>query len=278
MRHNERNYDSDYQNQGRSTGNRENSSDYLSRYEDSGNYYGRHDMTNESRQDRNRDYQHERGMQGRMHQNEWGGSGWHRDHDRENYTTRNRSEQDHWRYGDPNPQIDYQGQGGYERSRGTGWRNEDSDYGNPRYARQDNSYQSTGHGRRIDQYGRDEHYNYAHGRQEGKRSIENTENLDDRYYDRGEHPQDSTRYDYGRRYGANYDHRNRDRQGRDDDYESGRFRSRISHQNRDSSDFDHTSDDYPSRSPKGYGYRSGPDYSASSPITNYGPGVRGYQK
>ncbi|MBD1397124.1 hypothetical protein H9Q13_08095 [Pontibacter sp. JH31] len=260
MRYNERDHESDHRNQGRNAGNRNNLSDYLSRYEDSGSYRGRHDMTNESRQDRNRDYQHERHMQGSMHQNEWGGSGWHRDHDRPNYDTRNQSEEDHWRYGDPNPQSDYKQQGGYTRSRGTGWHNEGSDYGKPRYARQDNSYQSTGHGRRIDQYGRDEHYNFAHGRQDGRRSLENPENLDDRYYDRREQS-DSSRNDYGRQYGANYDHR-----------------SRSSHQGNDSHDFDHTSDDYPSRSPKGYGYRSGPDYSASSPITNYGPGVRGYQK
>jgi hypothetical protein len=267
MRHNEQNYDRDYRNQEHRSGDRHNLSNYLSRYEDSA-----------GRQDRSHNYERERHTQGQMHQNEWGGSS--RDSDRNRYSQHQSgsSQQGQYRYGDPNPYMDYQRQGGYERTRGTGWRSEDVDHANRRYDRQENSYRHTGHGRHIDQFGTDEHYNYSRNRQDGRRSLEDSESLDDRYVDRGEHRSSSSRSDYGQQYGSNYDHRNRDRQGRDDNYESGRYREQGSGRSREGGQFDHTSDDYPSRSPKGYGHKSGPDYSASSPITNYGPGVRGHQK
>ncbi|GGG20582.1 hypothetical protein [Pontibacter amylolyticus] len=282
MRHNERNYDSDYRNRDYRSGDSDNLSNYQTRYENRGNYYGRPDQGHEERSvsSQGRYYggsssgsggsygdssrsQADRHTQGQMHQNEWGGGSSYSNRERGSYGSgRGSSQSDHYRYGDPNPYMNYQRQGGYERDRDTDWRREsDVDHANRRYERQENSYRQTGHGRRFDQYGTDERYNYAHGRQDGRRSIDNPENLDDRYYDRGEHSRSSSDNDYG----SNYDHRNQNRRGRDDNYESGRLRD----SGRDSS---------PSRSPRGYGYPSGPDYSANSPITNYGPGVRGYQK
>ncbi|PKV63050.1 hypothetical protein [Pontibacter ramchanderi] len=282
MRYRERNYDSDHRNRGSRSGDSHNLSNYQSRYQSRGNYYGMPDQDYEYRgvsaQGRNyggsssgpgggygasswRSGQGDRHTQGQMHQNEWGSGTSYSNRD---YYGTGRSQSDHYRYGDPNPYMNYQRQSSYDRD--TDWRREsDVDHANRRYARQENSYRHTGHGRRFDQYGQDERYNYAHGQQDGRRSIEDSENLDDRYYDRGEHSRSSSDNDYGRQYGSNYDHRNQDRWGRDDNYESRRYRERGH-------------DDSPSRSPRGYGYPSGPDYSANSPITNYGPGVRGYQK
>lgn len=270
MRHNERNHDSDHRNRDHRSGESHNLSNYQSRYENRGNYYGMPDQGSEYRNisSQGRNYggsssgpgggygasswrsnrdQNDRHTQGQMHQNEWGSG---------------RSQSDQYRYGDPNPYMNNQRQGGYERDRDTDWRREgDVDHTNRRYERQENSYRQTGFGRRFDQYGKDERYNFAHGEQDGRRSIEDPENLDDRYYDRGEHSRSSSDNDYR----SNYDHRNQNRRGRDDNYESRHFRERGH-------------DDSPSRSPRGYGHPSGPDYSANSPITNYGPGVRGYQK
>ncbi|MCP2043856.1 hypothetical protein [Pontibacter sp. HSC-36F09] len=295
MRHNERNYDSDNRNRGHRSGDSDNLSNYQSRYENRGNYYGMPDQgqtyRNVSSQGRNyggsssgpgggygasswrsnRD-QDNRHTQGQMHQNEWdsGSSYSNRERDNYNYGSGSRSSQgDHYHYGDPNPYMNYKRQGGYERDRDTDWRREsDVDHANRRYERQENSYRQTGHGRRFDQYGTDERYNYAHGRQDGRRTIDNPENLDDSYYDRGEHSRSSSDNDYGQQYGSNYEHRNSNREGRNDHHEANRM-ARHSRSGQD---------DSPSRSPRGYGYPSGPDYSANSPITNYGPGVRGYQK
>ncbi|MHC2990618.1 hypothetical protein OB13_03120 [Pontibacter sp. HJ8] len=307
MRHNEQNYDRDYQGNRHDSRNRQDDdyglSNYLTRYESKGNYYGMSgqdspysDVRSQGRNYGNATWgptagsgassrrgnydQNDRHTQGQMHQNEWGPSGQYgSDRNKSSYG----SGSDHYHYGDPNPYMDNQRNDGYERTRGTSWRENEVDHGNRRYSRQENSYQSSGQGRRFDQYGQDERYNYAHGRQDGRRSIENSESLDDRYIDRGEHSRGSSDNDYGNQYGTNYDHRNRNRQGRDDNYATGSYSSNRAYlaeqgQGRDQGMFDHTSDDYPSRSPKGYGQRSGPDYSASSPITNYGPGVRGYQK
>jgi hypothetical protein len=287
MRHDEQNFDRDHRNRSQRSGQSHNLSNYQSRYEGGGNYYGmphqEHEYRNVSGQGNTRGNrpgqsggyggssrrgsqdQDDRRTQGRMHQNEWGGNA---DYNRGSQG-QGRSQDDHYRYGDPNPYMNYQRQGGYERERGTGWRSEGVDHANRRYERQENSYRHTGHGRRFDQYGQDEEYNYAHGRQDGRRSIEDSESLDDRYYDRGEHSRSSSENDYGRQYGANYEHRNINRDSRDDHHESNRMARRTG------SSLD---DDSPSRSPRGYGQRSGPDYSANSPITNYGPGVRGYQK
>lgn len=279
MRHGDQHNDRDYRH--KRAGQQHNLSDYLSRYEDRGNYYGIPDRDREYRNVRSQgsttgssqgpsvgsrgssrsgDYsQGDRHTQGRMHQNEWGSNA---DYNR-GRQSQGRSQDDHYRYGDPSPYMHSQRQRNYGNS--DDWRSEGVDHANRRYDRQENSYRQTGHGRRFDQYGRDEKYNYAHGPQDGRRSIENSESLDDRYIDRGEHSRSSSDNDYGRHYGSQFDHRNRSRQGRDDDYESRRYHDR----NQDQS---------PSRSPRGYGHPSGPDYSASSPITNYGPGVRGYQK
>lgn len=288
MRHNERNYDSrdrDYR-----SGDNENLSNYQSRYQSRGNYYGMPDQDSEYRgvssqgrnyggsssgpgggygasswrSSRDQDDRHSQGMQ----RNERGSSYGNRERDNYNYGS-SRSQSDHYRYGDPNPYMNYQRQGGYERDRDTDWRREsDVDHANRRYARQENSYRQTGHGRRFDQYGQDERYNYAHGPQDGRRSIEDSENLDDRYYDRGEHSRSSSDNDYGRHYGSNYEHRNSNRGMRDEHHESTRM-ARNSSSGHDES---------PSRSPRGYGYPSGPDYSANSPISGYGQNVRGHQK
>jgi hypothetical protein len=266
MRNDEQNFDRDHRNRSQRSGQRHNLSDHLSRYEDRGNYYGMPHQEHDYRHVSGRN-QDDRRTQGRMHQNEWGGNA---DYNRGSQG-QDRSQSDQYRYGDPNPYMNNQRQGGYERERGTGWRREsDEDHSNRRYERQENSYRHTGHGRRFDQYGRDEEYNFAHGRQDGRRSIEDSESLDDRYYDRGEHSRSSSDNDYGRQYGANYEHRNRNSESRDDHHESNRMARR--------SNSGHDNDDSPNRSPRGYGQRSGPDYSANSPITNYGPGVRGYQK
>lgn len=251
MRHHERDFDRDHRNRSQRHSDRNNSE----RYSDSGNYYGRHDMGNESREQRNRDYSRDRQEQGRMHQSDWGGSDYG--------SRRDRSQGDHYHYGDPNPYMHNQRNRSYDNS--DNWRSEDVDHANRRYDRQENSYRQTGFGRRFDEYGRDEKRNFSHDQTSGRRSIEHSENLDDRYYDRGEHSRSSSDNDYGRNYGSQYDHRNRNRQGRDDDYESRRYQDR----DRDQS---------PSRSPRGYGLPSGPDYSANSPISNYGPSVRGHQK
>jgi hypothetical protein len=315
MRHNEQNYGSSYQDERHNKRNSHDEdhglSNYLTRYQSRGNYYGMPDEHSEYRDVRSqgRNYgdsswgpgggygasswrgnydQSDRHTQGQMHQNEWGGSNQDSsrsgDRDNYNYGSGSRSQSEHYRYGDPNPYMDYQRQGGYESTRGTGWRSEsDVDHSNRRYSRQDNSYRQTGHGRRFDQYGQDENYNFSHGTSDGRRSIDNPESLDDRYYDRGDHSRSSADNDYGVSYGTNYDHRNRNREGRDDNYATASYSSNRAYladhgQDRDEDMYDHTDDNYPSRSPKGYGQRSGPDYSASSPITNYGPSVRGYQK
>lgn len=294
MRHNEQEFGRSYREQGHHAGDRysqtDNLSNYKPRYENRGNYYGMHDQQHEYRDVRSQgpNYggsasgpgagygasswrggqdQDNRHTQGQMHQNQWERSSQSGDRDNYNYGSGSRSQSDHYRYGDPNPYMDYQRQGGYERTRGTGWRHEsDVDHANPRYSRQDNSYRQTGFGRRFDHYGSDEHYNYAHGHRDGRRSIDNPENLDDRYYDRGEHSRSSSDNDYGNLYGTNYDHRNR--QGRDEHYESHRMGRQ--------SESGHDDINSPSRSPRGYGRSSGPDYSADSPITDYGPGVGAY--
>ena len=275
-RYNEHNY---RDNDGRNYENRNNRrnehddhnlSNYLSRYQDKGNYYGMRDTDHEYRNirtSRGSDYgnsssdpMQRSGSNRDAYQS--GGSSFGSSNDSRNnkYSSgsnqqeRNNSNQnDHYHYGDPNPYMNYDRNTGYERTRGTGWRSEsdDSRRGSSDYARQDNSYQYDGSGRRYEDFGRDERHNFGHGEQ-----------LTDIHADRGEHTRRRSDNDFGRQQRRN---------DREDNYATGRYssnRAYLSEQGRgrDKNMFDHTSDDYPNRSPRGYGLKSGPDWSAHSPI------------
>lgn len=269
----------DYENRNyrRDEGEERNLSNYLSRYQERGNYYGMPDNDYE--------YRNVRASRGADYGNNTsgpvGGYGEHsyyngndRNHYRsshpysrskgghnpqsDNYnsgSSRGGSNQSNqYRYGDPNPHMDYNRNEGYERTRGTGWRSEsdDSRRGASDYSRQDNSYQAGGSGRRYSDYGRDEHYNYGHGEQ-----------LTDIHTDRGAHKERRSDNDYG-----NQQYRRSDR---DDNYATGVYSSNRAYladhgQGRDEDMFDYTDENYPNRSPRGYGRRSGPDWSARSAI------------
>ena len=115
--------------------------------------------------------------------------------------------------------------------------------GNRMYARQENSYENTGHGRRYSDYGRDERRNYGH-------------ELTDIHHDRGSWDHSSSDNDYGRNY------KPANRFDFDDDHEDYRYRGSIENTG--------SRDSY-NREKYNRGRRpSGPDYSKSSPITGYG--------
>ena len=186
-----------------------------------------------------------------------------------------------YRYGDPNPYMQNDRNGGYERSRGTGWRSESDDYrrnsnydqnsDQDRYSRQDNSYRSGGQGRRISEYGRDEYNTYGQHEARG-------EQLDHGYVDRGEHSSRNRDYNYdpsrqssSRRGGYDPSGYNADRPNlanQHDSYSSGSSRR----QSQDKGLFDHTRNDYPASSRHGDRHRSGPDWSADSAASDFSPG------
>jgi len=203
-------------------------------------------------------------------------------------------DQDHYRYGDPNPYMNQDRNGGYEKTRGTGWRSE-SDAGShrgnysgksfgkeeqDRYAGQDNSYRYSGQGRRYSDFGRDE----------GKRTYDADQNkgynigTDDSYYDRSDFNHSSADNNYGGRRFSDESDQFYNQGAYKDDY---RYQGRI--QSADSDDDDNyatglyasnrarVSDKQSERenrySDKDRYHQSGPDYSQESPIRSYGRGA-----
>lgn len=197
--------------------------------------------------------------------------------------------EDHYHYGDPNPYMGNrrnEQEGGYERSRGTGWGTEDKygTYGtdrgtsyssgsrdSDRYSRQDNSYRYSGQGRRYEDFNRDEDNKMHRGRSERGYNMLGI----DAYYDRGEHKERRSDNDYrggdqNPYYDRNYEsddvrYRGEIRDSnRDDNYANGLYASNRSYVS-DNSDYSQRSSRY--RRP---GETSGPDYSADSGASSYG--------
>ncbi|WP_242916951.1 hypothetical protein [Pontibacter liquoris] len=261
-------------------------SNYQTRYESHGNYYG---MPNAQQT-----YQDVRAAHGPLHGNNTsgpvGGYGassyrgasdqgnqgrWeeqnrtHRNEgDREsrhyNYgsghqsTSGHRNRDNHYRYGDPNPYM-----GGYEQTRGTGWdrdssgayRGSTSTNDNSRYARQDNSYQSSGQGRRYSDFGRDEQRSYNPGNVDAyyDRSDFNRSSSDNDF--RGYRPQQNRFYDSDAR--------------RHVELQQGEIRTTRSSQD-EIRDQDYTKHENRYRSgSEERRHRSGPNYNASSSASSY---------
>ena len=201
--------------------------------------------------------------------------------------------QDQYRYGDPNPYMGNDRNGGYDRTRGTGWRDNNdryTDYDNSGssgrdqgreggYSRGDNSYQYGGAGRRYGEFGRDEGRTYNRDRNSGY----NME-TEDSYYDRSDFKYDRSDNDfrgsdrsrnsaYSRdndRYLDNDDFRYSGRiqnagSDRDDNYATGLYSSNRAYVSEQQSDSD--GDRVSSRHNR-HGW-SGPDYNASSTASEY---------
>lgn len=183
----------------------------------------------------------------------------------ENYERVHSNRDNHYRYGDDShfrQAHGYSGQGDY---RNESYRNRDRVYdrygdsqdysrgqqyssnydvaGNRRYARQENSYQNPGHGRRYSEYGRDERYNYGH-------------ELTDIHHDRGEHIRSQSENDFVRNY------RPANQFDFDENKEDYRYRGRIENTGSGQS----LNRENMNRGPR----PSGPDYSRQSPIGSYG--------
>jgi hypothetical protein len=240
---------------------------YRDRYQDRGNYYG---MPNEGAAYRNvrsnsesSRYGHESGGPMQSGKNE-------------DYRTN-----DQYHYGDQNPYMGNRRNSDYGNRNEFDWRSErdthhsrGNNFGKSlsephHYARQDNSYRSTGEGRRYNEFARDEH------RTDDSHRSYNPGNSDS-YYDRGKQPARREDNDYGRSrsssespyYDGSYDNsdfryqgtiRSVDHQGDD------RFGpSNRSEQRRGSSDGERSS------SRERNTRRSGPDYGADSHISSYG--------
>jgi hypothetical protein len=253
------NYGNDYENRNRRRDEEDDHdlSNYLSRYQERGNYYG---MPNNDYEYRNVRYSREADYDqySSGHADGYGGIRQdNSDRHNDNYNSgfgsnqgNRRSSSNSYHYGDPNPYMSNDRNGGYERTRGTGWRSESDDRRGRDYERQDNSYQYSGGGRRYDDFARDERYRQG-------------ERMTDIHADRGEPRQ--------RRSDNNYDNQDSRRRDHDDNYATGSYSSNRAYladhgQERDENMFDHTNNDYPRRSPRGYGMKSGPDWSARSPI------------
>lgn len=265
MERNEHYYDRNYNNQSDNYGST-NQDRYSERYGNRGNYYGMRDTDN---------YRNVH-MQQRADFNDFsnGPSG---GYGAGNYNDIHRNRDDHYRYGDDSHFMqshgytgqydhstnDYRGDDNYSRSQPYS-----SNYdvaGNRRYARQENSYRNTGHGRRYSDYGRDEGYNYGH-------------ELTDIHHDRGDLDRDAEANNYRRNYNPRnewdfddnredyrYSGRIEDSRPRRDSYATGLYSSNRAYVS-DHSDSD--GDRYSSRERRSG--RSGPDYSAWSPIGGYG--------
>ncbi|WP_242927401.1 hypothetical protein [Pontibacter vulgaris] len=265
-------------------------SSHLTRYTERGNYFGmphHEEMHRDVRSTQRSDFNE--GTMGPM-----AGQGGGRSYrsGQSNYD-QDRNRQDHYHYGDPNPYMNYDRNGGYDRTRGTGWRSERDDYMNSgnyglnqpdysetdHYARQENSYRTGGQGRRFTEFGRDERHNYGHDRgSRGQRTSQYSENLDDRYFDRSDAGRSKSENDYGRQQ-SRYQNEGYDGYGSSrryqgsDNYGTGSYssnRAYLSDQSRERGQFDRRSDEFPSRSNSERSQRSGPDYSKHSPISNYG--------
>ncbi|MFD3001675.1 hypothetical protein ACFS7Z_14985 [Pontibacter toksunensis] len=289
-------YNRDYRNnnRNRNQGNRKNDEqfeNYRDRYSSGGNYYGMRDEDAEYRNVRSTGSNtYGAGPVGGYGSSSYRGT---QDNDSEQY-----------RYGDPNPHMDYDRNGGYERTRGTGWRDNNDRYTNNTrnnindsgrdqgrdggYSRGDNSYQYSGSGRRYGEFGTDEGRTYNRDRNSGYNM-----GTEDSYYDRSDfkydrsdndfrgtdrsrdnaYSRDNDRYldDDDFRYSGRIQNSGSDR---DDNYATGLYASNRSYLSDQQSDSD--GDRVSSRHNR-HG-RSGPDYRASSAATNYsenGGEVRG---
>ncbi|MDX5422119.1 MAG: hypothetical protein LPK07_06910 [Hymenobacteraceae bacterium] len=267
-----------------STEDRGSLSNYRNRYTDRGNYYGMNDQGAEYRNVRSTgDTNYGGGPVGGYGASSYRGT----DYDQDNY-----------RYGDQNPYMDNDRNGGYKRTRGTGWRSE-SDYGdrenrgsysgygygdsdNDRYGRQDNSYRYSGQGRRYSDFGSDE----------GRRTYDSSQNrgynigTDDSYYDRSDYNYSSADNNLGGARFSDESDRGYNQGAYRDDY---RYEGRIQSTDRDSDSDDNyatglyasnrarVSDKYSERenrySDQDRYHQSGPDYSQQSPIRDYGRGA-----
>lgn len=250
---------------------------FRDRYTSRGNYYGMRDADAEYRDVRST------GSTGY-------GSGPAAGYDASNYrgASDNRHNQNGYHYGDPNPYMGNDRNGGYERTRGTGWRDNNDRYSRydsdrtddrERYSRQDNSYRygDQGQGRRYSDFGRDEGRTYNQHTNRGYNAA-----TEDSYYDRSDFDHDRSDNDYrgsNRNPQRNLSHW-QDRHNDSDDYRySGRIQSSGS--DRDdtyasnrayNTDNPSNSDGERSSSRQRRSGRSGPDYSSHSAISDYGAG------
>lgn len=257
---------------------------YRNRYSSGGNYYGMRDQ--------NAEYRNVRSTGSNTY-----GSGPVGAYDASSYRgTQDNDNQEQYRYGDPNPYMGNNRNGGYERTRGTGWRESndrysnhgsDSNYGvrdqgrEGGYSRGDNSYQYSGGGRRYGEFGRDEGRTYNRDRNTGYNI-----GTDDSYYDRSDFKYDrednnyrgggqSRETGYSRdqdRYLDNEDFRYSGRiqssgSDREDNYATGLYASNHDYLSDQESDSD--GDRVSSRQNRSG--RSGPDYRASSSASDYAP-------
>lgn len=251
---------------------------FRDRYSDRGNYYGMRDEDAEYRNVRstgNTNY-------GSGPVGGYGASS-HRG------TSGSRNSQDNYHYGDPNPYMDNDRNGGYDRTRGTGWRDNNdrySNYGSSRtndrenYDRQDNSYHygDQGQGRRYSDFGRDEGRTYNRNTNRGYNA-----GTEDSYYDRSDfkHSRSDNDYRGGSRNNSQRDDHNNDSEdfrysgriqssgsSRDDNYATGLYASNRAY----NSDNPSNSDGDRSSSREKRSGRSGPDYSSRSSISDYGAG------
>lgn len=253
MERNEHYYDSNYDTR-RYTNRREEGMPESQRsYSQRGNYYGisdtDHGHGNVRIQQRDDFHEFSRGPVG--------GSGASNYNETYNRTHRNRD--DHYRYGDDDHFRQSHGYAGHQDYRSEEYINRtraEQDYsrdqnyssnydvaGNRRYARQENSYENPGRGRRFSEFGQDERHNYGH-------------ELTDIHHDRGKLSRSSSDNDYGRNYRPanqfDFD------ENKEDYRYSGRIESSGSNRNQYREDVNRN------RRP------SGPDYSKHSPISNYG--------
>lgn len=296
----------------------DNLSEYKSRYSRRGNYYGMSDKNYEYRNVKSQGDTTSNSSNGPV-----GGYGAHsypgtsnnssnsydynsKNRSGNNSSNRHRSDEsynsrgEHYRYGDPNPYMGNDRNGGYERSRGTGWDSgdrrtnggsSDMNYSrssfesrdnrdgggisrtgsnrdsNDTYSRQDNSYRTGGAGRRVSDFSMDESNNYG-------RSTDN------RHVDRGDWDHKRSDNNYGRDFNnyssSDYERRKNEVGGRSDkdNYGSGMYSSNRAYKaehgkDRDEDLFDNTDNNYPNRSTHGDKHKSGPDWSARSPISDY---------
>ncbi|WP_237586741.1 hypothetical protein [Pontibacter russatus] len=252
---------------------------YRDRYTSRGNYYGMRDTDAEYRNMRSTgSTNYGSGPVGGYDASSYRGGG-----DRHN--------QNHYHYGDPNPYMGNDRNGGYERTRGTGWRDNNdrySHYGSnrtddrERYDRQDNSYQygDQGQGRRYSDFGRDEGRTYNQHTNRGYNAA-----TEDSYYDRSDFDHDRSDNDYRGssrnpqrnlsqwqdRYNDSDDFRYSGRiqssgSDRGDTYATGLYASNRAYNSDNPSD----SDGDRSSSRQRRSGRSGPDYSSRSSISDYG--------
>ncbi|PRY05698.1 hypothetical protein CLV24_12915 [Pontibacter ummariensis] len=252
---------------------------YRSRYSSGGNYYGMRDENAAYRNVRSTG-RTDFGSSGPA----VGGAG-----GRGGYSGSNRNEnEDHYRYGDPNPYMGYDRNGGYERTRGTGWRSSDDSASSDRdgFTREDSNYENGRRGRRFESLGRSRSsYDSDQGKRTWHPNDRRSYNIgtEDQYFDRSawDHtrwdnnfdPSDSNRY--SGRYQSDDDTDREDYRysgriqdvDREDNYATGLYSNNRSYL----SDQENSDGDRYSRRER-RDDRSGPDYSYRSPIRSYGRG------